>query len=82
VSILLDAGDKTTPQCIYALENVFDLLLWAEKKKAQALESILGSEVLSIIMIEYEFKMETLVTGMTMLLGNAKEKGVLARHLL
>lgn len=37
---------------------------------------------MSILLVEYEFKMEILVNGMTMLLGNAKEKGVLASHIL
>ncbi len=65
-----------------ALENVFDLLLWAEKRNAGVLEMVFQSKLLTLLLDKYSSHLQNLLSGMILLLGNAREEGPLARHIL
>ena len=78
----MDNKDKKSAKCQLALENIFDLLLWADKKNIEAMEGVIRSNVLGESVEGYQHWMEKVSSGMTMLIGNVKENGRLAAHVL
>jgi hypothetical protein len=82
IDVLLDRAQKDTPEVRESLSSLFDLLLWAEKRNEGTLQIVIDSKLMLILLEKYKDLINLLVSGYILLLGNAKDEGILVTHLL
>ena len=80
--MLLDKSQQDTPQARESLSSLFDLLLWAEKRSEATLQTAIQSKLMVILLEKYKGLTDLLLSGYILLLGNAKDDGLLVAHLL
>lgn len=80
--ILLDKSLRDSPEALESLASLFDLLLWAEKRSEDTLTNIVECKLLVILLEKYKSYVSQLVSGYILLLGNAKDEGILIQHVL
>jgi hypothetical protein len=80
--ILLDRAQKDSAEALDSLNSLFDLLLWAEKRCETTLLKAIECQLMVIVLEKYRDSVHLLVSGFILLLGNAKEEGLLVKHLL
>ena len=80
--MLLDKSQQDTPLAKESLSSLFDLLLWAEKRSEATLQTVISSKLMVILLEKYKGLIDLLLSGYILLLGNAKDEGLLVTHLL